>query len=201
MLCIFIDESGDLGLAGSKYLVLAALIVNDPSALERIVKNIRRNKFKKELKKASEIKANSSPALVKKTMLLKLNEVKNAKVLYVVLEKNKIFSNYLKNNNDKLYNYVAGKLAQNLTIQEAKIEIRIDKSKGKQVLREDFNEYFLKKLKNNDAQITIFHSYSHAWAGLQFADLLAWSCFQKFEHRQSEYINLLKIEQEVYHVW
>jgi len=201
MTYIFIDESGDLGLTGSKYLVLAALIVTDFSPLNRIVKNLQRNKFKKELKKASEIKANNSSREFKKTMLSKLNEVNDARVFYVVLEKKKIFSHYLKSNHDKLYNFVAGKLAQNIPIQGGKIEIRIDKSKGKQVLQQDFNGYFLKKLKNNDAQITIFHSYSHAWTGLQFADLLAWSCFQKFEHQLPDYIDLLKLEQEVYLVW
>ena len=62
---IFIDESGDLGL-GSKYLVLACLIVSDDKPLRRIIKNARRYKFRKELAKACEIKANkSSPEVVK----------------------------------------------------------------------------------------------------------------------------------------
>jgi len=57
---MYIDESGDLGLKGSKYLVLSALMIDNPKELKRIVKNMRRNKFKKELKKAIEIKANKS---------------------------------------------------------------------------------------------------------------------------------------------
>ena len=84
---VFIDESGDLGLKGSKYLVLAALIVEDSRKLEKLIKNMRRNKFKKELKKAAEIKANKSSEEVRSYMLEKLNLVGNAKVLYVVLEK------------------------------------------------------------------------------------------------------------------
>ena len=35
---VFIDESGDLGLKGSKYLVLACLIVSDDRPLKRIIK-------------------------------------------------------------------------------------------------------------------------------------------------------------------
>ncbi|NOR48774.1 MAG: hypothetical protein GQ533_12155 [Methanosarcinaceae archaeon] len=62
---IFIDESGDLG-SQSKYLILSALVVKSPDKLDRIIKNMRRYKFKKQLRKASEIKANSSsPKLVK----------------------------------------------------------------------------------------------------------------------------------------
>lgn len=197
---VFIDESGDLGLKGSKYLVLAALIVEDSRKLEKLIKNMRRNKFKKELKKAAEIKANKSSEEVRSYMLEKLNLVGNAKVLYVVLEKKKLFSEYLKNDKNKLYNYVAGKLAQNLRLSEPNIEIRIDKSKGKQLLQRDFNEYFGGKLNGKDKP-KIYHSYSECWAGLQFADLLAWSCFQKFEHSDSRFVDLIKIAQEVYHVW
>lgn len=176
---VFIDESGDLGLKGSKYLVLAALIVEDSRKLEKLIKNMRRNKFKKELKKAAEIKANKSSEEVRSYMLEKLNLVGNAKVLYVVLEK---------------------KLAQNLRLSEPNIEIRIDKSKEKQLLQRDFNEYFGGKLNGKDKP-KIYHSYSECWAGLQFADLLAWSCFQKFEHSDSRFVDLIKIAQEVYHVW
>jgi hypothetical protein len=200
---IYIDESGDLGEAGSKFMVLAALIVENPQELDRIIKNMRRNKFKKQLKKASEIKANKSSSEVISYALFKLSEVKNVKVLYVVLEKKKIASEFLKNNKHKLYNYVAGKLARQLLMDNADIELKIDKSKGKQLLQEDFNDYFIKcmKEKSNPAKIKIEHSYSHSWSGLQFADILAWSCFQKFEHADDSYINLIKIEQEVYHVW
>lgn len=197
---IFIDESGDLGLGGSKYMVLTALLVTDYSYLDRIIKNMRRHKFKKELRKAQEIKACKSSEDVIKYMLCKLNEVPEIKILHVVLEKKKIFSEYLKNNKHKLYNYVAGKLAKNLMADEDGLEIRIDKSKGKQLLQEDFNAYFKKSLYPK-ANISIHHSWSHCWSGIQFADILAWSCFQKFEHSNSKYIDLLKTEQEVYHVW
>lgn len=200
---MYIDESGDLGLHGSKYLVLSALLVDTPAELDRIIKNMRRNKFRKQLKKAHEIKANKSSDEIRRYMLKKLNEVKGARVFYIVLEKKKIFSDYLKNDKNKLYNYVAGKLAKQISLNEIDIEIRVDKSKGKQLLREDFDRYFSHDLKRHAGvrKIAIHHSYSHSWSGLQFADMLAWACFQKFEHNNSEYIDLISIEQEVYHVW
>ncbi|MBI2047381.1 DUF3800 domain-containing protein [Candidatus Pacearchaeota archaeon] len=200
---VYIDESGDLGEHGSNYIVLAALIIDNPQELGRIIKNMRRNKFKKELKKAFEIKANKSSENVKIHMLKKLNAIKNTKVLYVILEKKKVISDYLKNNKDKLYNYIAGKLAKQLIMDDVHIEIRIDRRQGKQLLQQDFNNYFTKCLKDKShpSKIIIQHSYSHNFAGLQFADMLAWACFQKFEHKDSGYIDILKIEQEVYHVW
>lgn len=199
---IFVDESGDLGVGGSSFLILAALIIDDEKPLKRIIKNMRRNKFEKELRKAHEIKANSSSPELITHMLLKLNEIKDAKVLYVVLEKKKLFSDYLKQDKHKLYNYVAGKLAQNLVLDGcSSIIMRIDKSKGKQLLQHDFNQYFLRNLKKPDVKFEINHSYSHSWHGLQFADILAWSCFQKFEHSNSAFVDMLEIKQEVYHVW
>ncbi|CAD6494619.1 MAG: hypothetical protein LAKADJCE_00858 [Candidatus Argoarchaeum ethanivorans] len=203
MIYIFIDESGDLGLGGSKYLVLSALIIEDYFPLDRMIKNMRRHKFRKELRKASEIKANRSSDELRRYMLKKLNEAKNTRVLYIVLEKKKLYSEYLKNNKHKLYNYVAGKLARQITLDNVNVEIRIDKSKGKQILREDFNNYFLKSLNERSTinRATVHHSYSHSWAGLQFADMLAWACFHKFEHNNSEFIDLVQLEQEVCHVW
>jgi hypothetical protein len=200
---MYIDESGDLGMRGSKYMVLSALMVDDPKKLNRIIKNIRRNKFKKQLKKASEIKANKSSDELRRYMLKKLNGVEKTKIFYIVLEKKKLFSEYLKKDKHALYNYVAGKLAKNIILNKIDIEIRIDKSKGKQLLQEDFNRYFTKNLeeKSDLIKVKIHHSYSHSWSGLQFADLIAWSCFQKFEHGNSEYIDLIGLEQEVYHVW
>lgn len=44
---IYIDESGDLGSKGSKYLILSCLVTSNPEKLSRIIKNIRRYKFSK----------------------------------------------------------------------------------------------------------------------------------------------------------
>lgn len=202
---IYIDESGDLGTKSesSKFLVLSALQVDEPKELDRIIKNMRRNKFKKELSKAIEIKANSSSYSVIIYMLNKINEVSGAKVYHIVLDKSKLYSNYLKNEKHKLYNFIAGKLAKNISFDNVDFEIKIDKSKGNLFLQQDFNKYFENKLKENYSKINckIDHSNSHAWSGLQFADILAWACFQKFEYNNEEYLNIIKVEQEIYQVW
>lgn len=199
---MFIDESGDLG-SQSDYFVLAALTVKDPLLLDRIIKNMRRNKFKKQLENAQEIKANSSSPELIKYMLMQLNTVPDAKVSYIILEKERCYSLYLLNDKHKLYNFVAGKLAEHIIFEDADLSVRIDKSKGKQILRDDFNNYFERKIneKSTLRKIEIYHSYSHAWTGLQFADVLAWSQFQKVEHKNREFMDMLKIEKEVYSVW
>jgi len=199
---MFIDESGDLGMQ-TKHLILCALLVRNPSELDRIIKNMRRHRFRKQLRKAMEIKANKSSAEVKRHMLEKLGSVKGIAVSYVVLEKKKVYSDFLKQDKHKLYNFVAGKLARKLELPKADIEVRIDRSKGKQLLQEDFNRYFIKLLREKSelGKVEIYHSYSQSWSGLQFADLLAWSAFQKFEHGDGSYMDILELEPDVYYVW
>ena len=202
---MYLDESGDLGFSqgSSKFIVISALMVEDYRDLDRIVKNMRRNKFKKELSKAGKLKAYRLHDYIKVHMLNKLNSVKNIKIFHIILEKRKVFSDYLKNDKNKLYNFVAGKLAKNILMGDTNLEIKVDKSKGNIFLQKDFNEYFRKILEqgSEDVKCKIEHSYSHSWSGLQFVDLLAWSCFQRFENNNPSYLEKLNIEQEFYTIW
>ncbi len=202
---MYIDESGDLGFKdnSSKYIIISAILVDDYRELDRIIKNMRRNKFKKELLSMSELKAYKLYDYIKIYMLKKLNSVSNVKIYHVILQKNKVFSDYLKKDKHKLYNFVAGKLAKNILMNDINVDIKIDKSKGNLFLQEDFNEYFKKRLEedSNDMSCKIEHSYSHSWSGLQFADLIAWSCFQKYEKDNSSYLDILKVTQEFYIIW
>jgi hypothetical protein len=199
---LYIDESGDPGLKGSKYLLIVALQVNDFRPLDRIIKNMRRNKFKKELSKANEIKGNKSSFEVRTYMLKELNKVENSQIYCTVMNKSHLNSKFLINDKHKLYNYVAGYLA-NLIEIKGHVEVRIDKSKGKQMLRDDFDDYFREKLVHNSeiGNMQIYHSYSHAWSGLQFADIIAWSYFQKFEHKTDLYVDLIDIKCNMSKIW
>ena len=200
---IFIDESGDLGLnpRSSKYLVFAALIIDEPKKLDRIIKNMRRNKFRRELRGVSEIRANSSSDEVRLHLLKQLEQTEG-RVVYMILEKRRLNSGYLQKNKDKLYNFVAGKVAKNINRVDSEIIVRIDKSKGKQLLRQDFNRYFERSLNEiNIHDVKIYHSDSASWSGLQIADMLAWSCFQRYEYGKDIYVRAVNLDQESHDVW
>ncbi len=202
---IYIDESGDLGLSegSSKVLVISALITENPKALDRIIKNARRYKFKKELRKASEIKANSSSHELKVYLIENLNGLEDIQSSHCVLQKDKIYSTYLKNDKNKLYNYVAGNLAKNIILDSSVVEVRIDKSKPKKVLRDDFNHYFEENLRLGSSvqKVDIFHSYSQSFSGIQFVDILAWATFRKFNFGDESYFNLIKFPQTLIELW
>lgn len=201
---IYIDESGDLGYnKGSKYLIVSALITDNPKKLDKIIKNMRRNRFKRELKSFQELKANSLKKEVIIYTLEQLNKLSNLQVIHMVLHKNKLPYNFLNGDKNKIYDYVAGKLAKQIILDKVDLEIRIDKSKGKQVLRDEFNDYFEKCLRDGSIlyKVSIVHSNSHNFSGLQMVDLLAWAIFQKYEHGNDEFINKVKISQEAYLVF
>ena len=84
---MYVDESGDLGFSenSSKFIIISALIIDDYRELDRIIKNMRRNKFKKELVKMNELKAYKLHDYIRIYMLKKLNSVSNVKIFHVVL--------------------------------------------------------------------------------------------------------------------
>ena len=196
---IYIDESGDLGVRGSRWLILCALLVDDFRPLDRIIKRMRRHKFSKALKGVTEIKAHSSSAELITHMLIKLADVRGARAVFLAFDKKNLFSEYLRTHKHKLYDHVAGKLAQQLLLDDFTVEIHIDKSKGKQFLQQDFNRCFLKNLHPSSKlqKVALHHSHSHSWSGLQFADVLAWSCFQKLECNRPRYFDLIRINKEL----
>ncbi|MCB9370090.1 DUF3800 domain-containing protein [Candidatus Woesearchaeota archaeon] len=203
---MYVDESGDLGFGkkgSSRYFVISALLIDDCKEPERLVKNMRRNKFKKELRKSNELKANNSSDKLRHYVLSKINEFKGIQIFHIVLDKTEVRSPYLKDNKNKLYNFVAGKLAKNILMKDADLLVIIDKSKGKKILRIDFDRYFRTKLLEGETagDCTISHGYSHNFAGLQMVDFLAWSVFRKYEYKDLDFNKNITVEQEVFSVW
>jgi hypothetical protein len=200
---VYIDETGDLGETGSKYFVITAIWTDQPELLDRLIKNIRRNKFKKQLKDVHEIKANKSRPELRMYILKKLSEIERLRAQSIILKKDNVFSEYLKNDKNKLYNYVCGILVSNMSIDSKNLVIRIDRSKGKQALRDDFDQYVTKKFTEArwNRKIEIYHSWSHSWSGLQLVDFVSWAVFHKFESGNDEYFKIIESKTNINHVW
>ncbi|MBW2977149.1 DUF3800 domain-containing protein [Candidatus Woesearchaeota archaeon] len=199
---VYIDETGDLGGKGSEYFVITAIWTDNPALLDRLVKNIRRHKFKKELKKVQEIKANKSSKELIENILKKFSEIDSAHAQSIILDKKKLYSKFLKEDKHKLYNFVCGHLA-GIGIDSKQLVIRIDRAKGKQNLIDDFNKYIGVKFKEArwNREIEIYHSWSHSWSGLQIADVISWAVFNKFEHGNDYYFRLIEKKTNILHMW
>ncbi|MFT4308398.1 MAG: DUF3800 domain-containing protein [Candidatus Woesearchaeota archaeon] len=200
---VFIDESGDLGSRGTRHSVVAALICRDPGLLDRIVKNARRNKFQKELKRAKEIKANASSDGLRSWILEKWAGIDDGHIQAVVLDTKRVYSRFLNDNPNKLYNYVCGHLASALVHQRGKLIIRIDRSKGKQALRDDFDRYLRHKMSEQpwNMNLEVHHSYSESWSGLQITDVCAWSILRKHEYDDARFYSIIENKTSIQRIW
>lgn len=109
---IYIDESGDLGdnYSSSKYFVLAAILVNNPKNLNRIIKETKR-KYPNIIGRDLEVKGNKTDRNVLKKILGKLDNI-DYEVLAIFLDKKHLHKipNYY--NYHELYDTLASKLAE-----------------------------------------------------------------------------------------
>lgn len=186
---IYIDESGDLG-KDSNFLIMGAVIVNDKIKLDRIIKKVRKNN-KKELGNSPEIKGTKTPKHIKKKILKNIKNIDYYAIIIVFNKINKYKINY-NNDNNLLYNIIATELSKQLKIKD-KTFIIIDKSKNKENYLNDFNKMFIPHLNNStNYPVIIKHENSINHKGLQIADLISWSTYQYIEHKNDEYINLIK---------
>ncbi len=190
---VYIDETGDLGESGSRYFVITAIWVDEPAALDRLIKNLRRYKFRRELKKAQEIKANKSSKELIEHILKKLMEIESVHAKCIILEKKRLYSRFLQENKHKLYNFVCSHLS-NISVDSRKLVIRVDRSVGKQSIIEDFDQYLGRKFREIrwNREIEFHHSWSHSWSGLQLADVVSWAVFQKYEHENDIFFRLIE---------
>ena len=97
---------------------------------------------------------------------------------------------------------MCGNLAS-IGIDARKLIIRIDRSKGKQNLIDDFNKYIEMKFKEVkwNRELDVFHSWSHSWSGLQIADVVSWAVFSKYEYDNDYYFRIIEKKINVVHIW
>lgn len=187
---IFIDESGDLGDKGSKYFVLAAILVEDKKVLEKLIKKTRKN-YKKDIGQSNEIKGFNTPPKIKKSILNKLNK-KNYMAFILIFDKKYKYKFDFDCDNNNLYDIISSHLAKIIDINEPTY-IFIDKTKNKKDKQEIFNELFKSSLNNsNNFPVFIDHVDSKKFKGIQVADLISWSIFQYVENNNEEYYNLIE---------
>lgn len=189
---IFIDESGDLGLHGSKFFTIVALTTRDVASLSRIMKRLRERKLKKKMKELPEIKANNSDARIREFVLKKISAL-NCSISAVVIPKSKVRSDLFVEK-DKLYNYLCGLLFEQISLNADVVDITIDKKHSNRLLREDFNQYIERRIKDRRSgiKVVIRHLESYASNALQAVDFVAWAVNRKFTFGESFYYDLIK---------
>lgn len=175
MLYLYLDESGDLGFdffakKPSGFFTVTILAIkgvdNNRGMLNSIKKTIKR---KLQNKNTSELKGSHTSIEVKK-YFYKLASPVSFSIYALTLNKRRVYSE-LAQKKDRVYNFIARNVLDNIPVDEAstRIQFVIDKSKSKPGI-EDFNKYIISQLEGRidpRVPLDIYHHKSHENLGLQ----------------------------------
>lgn len=195
---IFLDESGDLGFSkgSSKWFLFTIAIVENPRTLEKIVKKIWKS-LKKKHKNLGELHAFNEKPITRKRLLKCVAQIKDLKVLCVILNKDKVYID-LQNQKNYLYNYTANVLLDRLHNRKIidhtePIFLCIDRKDTKKVLKENFLQYLSESMKQRRSNhFAIELKASHENKSLQAVDFVSWAIFRKYERGDYEYYEIIK---------
>ncbi len=198
MAYIFLDESGDLGFkkTSSKWFLFTIAMTNDARALERVIKRVWRP-LKKKYKTLGELHASHEKDITRKRVLKQLSEVRDLKVLCVILNKRKVYVD-LQNQKNYLYNYTANILLDRLHTKDVlgpkePVHLFIDRKDTKKWLRENFIRYLTSSMKKrHDGSFAVELHSSHENKSLQAVDFISWAIFRKYEKGDYEFYELIK---------
>tara|TARA_Y100000310_G_scaffold309043_1_gene352751 strand:- start:1419 stop:2051 length:633 start_codon:yes stop_codon:yes gene_type:complete len=195
MKMIFLDESGELGFkeTSSNHFCITLLSCEDTDVkrLRGIPKKIRTRKLKKSLKKLPELKANNTNLNIRRAFLNQLKKHK-IEIHTIILDKKQVY-NSLRNNKHILYNYIANLIISQCHVPGNQTKLIVDRRGGK-ILSSQFSNYIQKKAKetSENSNIQIEHLDSKKDGGLQVVDFVSWAIFNKYEHKEEYFYNIIK---------
>lgn len=202
---IYLDESGDLGFdfnkrATTDYFVVTLLLVRNKQnkikidkAVERTLKN-KINVGKRAKKPENELKGTKTSLGVKEYFYRQIEKAE-FEIYTIALNKRRVFK-YLQENHERLYNYVARLVIDQIPFRgaKAKIVLSLDKSKSRKEIKE-FNRYLFNQLEGVlplKIPLEIYHLASYESKGVQAADLFCWGVFRKYERGDTKWYKVFK---------
>lgn len=198
MVYVFLDESGDLGfkITSSKWFLFTMAVSQDQKCLDRVVRKYRQH-LRKKYKRIGELHANRADYIMRRQLLKLLAEVKDLKVLCVILNKHKVYSD-LQNQKNYLYNYAANILMdrlhnKNLLTDKEPIELLVDRKDTNKNLRRNFIDYLTQGMKvRREGGFKIELKASHESKAIQAVDFISWAIFRKYEKGDFEFYEIIK---------
>jgi len=203
MICIYIDESGDLGFRFKKtkppshYFTVAAIVIQERSAdvkLKRVMKKIRQRKLKKKYKKKDEFKFSNTNDVIRKAILKEILKL-DVSIYSLTVNKKRVVES-LKNKPDILNNYIMKELLNECLIGDLRkpIHIYIDRylSKNRQEELVDYITWTYAERLKKSPKVEFKHVDSKENKAIQAVDFIAGAIQQKYENNNIEYFNLVK---------
>lgn len=202
MLYLYLDESGDLGFdfitkKPSKFFTVAVLGIqgqDNNRALINAVKHTFKRKMGRKNPADFELKGSKVSLEIKKYLYEQITAL-NFKIYALTLNKKRV-NQALTQTKERLYNYVARLVLDQIDLNSAqqRVILVLDKSKSKPEIA-DFNSYILRQLQgklNPRIPLDIMHKLSHEMLGLQVVDLFAWGIFRKYEKQDEKWFAVFR---------
>jgi hypothetical protein len=202
---LYLDESGDLGFdfvnaKPSKYFTICILATSHRAtnmALKDAVRRTMRRKLNPMSKRkriVEELKGVGTTLAVKKYAWRHVADA--AFGIYAITLNKKRLYHRLTEDRDRVYNFVTRLVIDRLPFDRADgpVQLVVDRSKGAAAIRA-FNDYIRRQLEGRidpSLALDFAHEDSRAWPGLQWADLFAWGIRQKYEHKDTAWLDVFR---------
>lgn len=210
---LFLDESGELGFSqnSSSHFLLTMLQTDAPKQLKNAVRRQKKALHDAGWPRELEIKGtslngchriNGIPHQIGEKRrdyisgFIRAIVRANVTIHYAIVNKSRITENLRQAPYGIAYNYYSGNLLckiHNKSIHEP-IKFIVDKRNKETHNNMPFTGYIQTKIIsecNHTHGFDIKHEDSRDWLGLQAVDLICWSIFRHYEHKDSEFLNLI----------
>jgi hypothetical protein len=196
---LYLDESGDLGFdfvnkRPSKFFTICILATSDRNSFVHLSKAVKVTIRRKMAKGVVELKGKNTSLKTKEYFFEKIRREQFG-IYSVTLNKRKVY-NYLTTDKERVYNWIARLVLQQIPWENARerVQLIVDKCKGKPEIVE-FNNYVIRQVKSRfdpSVPLNIDHLCSSDDKVLQAADLFAWGIFRKYENRDLSWYNVFQ---------
>ena len=193
MAMICIDEAGNTGTGGGRYFVIAAIEASNPSRLKNIVKHYCATTG------STEIKGTLLKVPERQDLINKLNSVKDYQISYIVLDKTHFQRKDMLGQN-VLFNYLSTFVLEDIFKRATgDITLCFDNRTVKTTSKHSLPDYLkIKSIEwNVTKRIDVCFYESNQHRGIQIADLIANTLFQKYKYNTEHFYSQLNIKKSV----
>jgi hypothetical protein len=203
---IFIDESGDAGFKvqkGSTPVFIIAMIIFDDE-LDAEETALRIKKYRRSIGKKSNYEFKFSKSN-KEYRLNFLNLIKKCKfrVRAIVFKKEVIYSDNLRTDTNKFYNYAVKLVLQHNNETIKNVKIRID-GLGERKFRQNLTTYLRQELNHSEKQVlkNLRFRDSNKDVLIQLADMIAGSIKRSYDTDKTDHKDYLRtISKRIEDIW
>lgn len=182
---IFIDESGDpgfkLGRGSSSHFVVSMVIFDEDEHAQSTAETIKQALA--DLKIKPEFKFNKSRNVIRDAFFEKVKSCK-FRVRALVVDKEKIYSKNLREDDEKFYNYFVRLLIDFKELKLNNVSIKIDGS-GDREFKKELHRYLRSQVKS-DFKLKIELVDSHKNHLIQLADMVAGAIAKSYPNQERQ---------------